>query len=96
MNRNWSGESGSIVRVADVLEADTSAIADANGLLPGAFSYQWYRDGQPIAGAQGPGYYLLESDRGSTFSLAVWVEDRDGNRAGPLETASTAAVDKHY
>ena len=39
------------------LAADTSAIADADGL--GAFSYQWLRGGAPIAGATGSTYKLV-------------------------------------
>ena len=95
------------VRVGGVVEADVSAISDANGILPGAFRYLWYRDGAPIQyrtfsnGKQimvghRPSCYLESVDQGSALSVAVWVADIDGNEVGPLTSAATAAVQGHY
>ena len=55
------------------LTADTSALADEDGL--GAFSYQWYREGTPIDGATGDSYVLTQADVGAEISVQVsWTD----------------------
>ena len=73
-----------------VLTADTSGISDADGL--GAFSYQWLRDGAPIAGATGITYTLGDADVGTQISVQVSYTDAHGTAEGPLTSAQTAAV----
>ncbi len=68
------------------LSADTSSIADADGL--GAFSYQWQRDGVAIGGATASTYTLGDADVGA--SIRVVVSYTDGN--GTTESLTSAAV----
>ena len=71
------------------LTVDTTAIGDSDGL--GAFSYQWLRDGTPIAGATGASYTLGDSDVGAAISARVDYIDGGGTPES-LTTASTATV----
>ncbi len=68
------------------LTADTSTIADADGL--GAFSYQWQRNGIDIVGATGSTYTLDDADVGT--NIRVVVSYTDGN--GTAESLTSAAV----
>ncbi len=71
------------------LTADTSDIADADGL--GTFSYQWHRDGADITGATGATYMLTQADVGTRITVtASWTDA--GNTAESLTSAPTAAV----
>ncbi|WP_316860904.1 DUF4347 domain-containing protein [uncultured Cohaesibacter sp.] len=71
------------------LSADTSTIADADGL--GAFSYQWYRDGVAISGATGSTYTLTNDDVGAAITVGVSYTDANGT-AESLTSGATAAV----
>ena len=63
--------------VGEELTADVSGIADADGRQGAVFSYQWLRDGEPIEGASGVSYVLVEADEGRTISVRVsFVDDR--------------------
>ena len=71
------------------LTADTSGIADADGL--GAFAYQWYRDGVAITGATASTYVLGDSDVGANITVTVSYTDGHGtaesttsNPVGPV------------
>ncbi len=68
------------------LTADTSAIADADGL--GAFSYQWQRDGVNIVGATGSTYTLDDADVGTNIRVIVSYIDGQGT----AESLTSAAV----
>ena len=68
------------------LTADTSGIADADGL--GAFSYQWTRDGVSIAGATGASFALGDADVGARIGVVVSYTDGQG----ALESLTSAAV----
>ncbi len=72
-----------------VLTADTTGISDADGL--GAFSYQWLRNGSPIAGASGSTYTLTDSDVGTQISVQVSYTDGQGTHES-LTSAQSAAV----
>ena len=74
---------------SETLLADTSTLADANGL--GEFSYQWLRDGSAISGATGATYTLTQEDVGSAISLRVSYTDGLGTNES-LTSAATAAV----
>ena len=81
--------------VGETLTADTSGIADLNGLT-GTFAYQW-RHGNgdsstPIAGATGSSYALTESDKGRSIRIEVSFVDSDGNQE-TLFSDSTQPID---
>ena len=81
-----------MARVGETLTADTSGIADADGLSNATFSYQWIRnDGSgdaDIAGATGATYTLVDADEGKTIRVRVaFVDDR-----GHQETRTSAAT----
>ncbi|WP_342119829.1 choice-of-anchor L domain-containing protein [Pseudoduganella sp. OTU4001] len=66
-----------------------STLADADGL--GTFSYQWFADGQAIAGASGSTLALAEAQVGQ--AIAVQVSYTDGlGFAEAVTSAATAAV----
>ncbi|MGB5539518.1 MAG: DUF2341 domain-containing protein [Gammaproteobacteria bacterium] len=70
-----------------ILTVDTTGITDADG-ISGAFSYQWYRDGVAIAGANGGGYILGDADVGTIITASVsYVDDQ-----GASESVSSAGV----
>jgi serralysin len=72
-----------------VLTANTSTLADANGL--GTFTYKWIRGEQPISNANGATYTLTQQDVGKAIS--VRVEYNDGERTlETLYSAKTALV----
>ena len=82
-------------RVGETLAADTSGIADQDGLTNATFSYQWVaNDGTTdtdIAGATNPTYTLVASDEGKTVRVRVSFTDDAGNDES-LTSAATAAL----
>ncbi|MDE2684601.1 MAG: SwmB domain-containing protein [Chloroflexota bacterium] len=78
-------------RVGETLTADTSGIADADGLDDASFSYQWLADGADISGATGSSYTLAGADRGKAVRVRVSFTD-DAGHAETLTSAATAAV----
>ena len=76
----------------ETLTADTSGIADEDGLENAAFAYQWITsDGgtdTDIAGATGSTYTLTDSEAGKDVKVRVSFTDDDGNS----ETLTSAAV----
>ncbi len=72
-----------------VLSANTSSIADADGL--GAFSLQWQRDGADIAGATAATYSLGGADAGKQVRVRVSYSDGWGTNE-VLTSAATATV----
>ena len=70
-------------RVGQTLTADTSGIADEDGLTNAVFSYQWVRnDGntdEDIAGATGSSYTLTGDDKGKAIKVTVTFTDAEGN-----------------
>ena len=84
-----------MVQVGETLEADTSGIADADGLKQATFSYQWLRnDGTTdfdIGGATDSTYTLVDADKGKTIKVRVSFTDDAGNEES-LTSAATAAV----
>ena len=83
------------VQVGETLTADTSGIADADGLDADAFGYQWVsNDGNAdtdIAGATASTYTLVSDDVGKTIMVKVSFTD-DANNQESLTSAVTAAV----
>ena len=79
------------LRVGETLTADTSGIADANGLTNVSYNYQWLADDADIAGATGYRYTLADSDEGRTIRVRVTFTDDAGNEES-LTSAPTEPV----
>ena len=80
------------LRVGETLTADTTGIADADGLENVSFSYQWLADDADISGATGSTYTLIDSDDGKTVKVEVSFTDAAGNEEA-LTSAGTDAVE---
>ena len=82
-------------QVGETLTADTSSIADTDGLTSATFTYQWIRsDGgtdADISGATGSTYVLVDADEGKTIKVRVSFTDDAGNEES-LTSAATATV----
>ena len=76
-------------QVGKTLTADTSGIADADGLDNAAFTYQWLSDDAAIAGATGSTYTLADADESKAIKVQVSFTDDGGND----ETLTSAATD---
>ena len=80
-------------QVGETLSADTSAIADADGLANVSYSYQWIRnDGSSdtdITGATDSTYALVDADEGKTIKVKVGFTDDAGSDES-LASAATA------
>ena len=79
-------------QVGRTLTADTSGIADADGLDNAVFAYQWLSDDAEIVGATGSTYTLVDEDQGNTIKVRVTVTDDLGNET-TLTSAATEAVE---
>ena len=83
-------------QVGERLTADTSGIADADGLTKVSYSYQWVaNDGTSdtdITGATDSTYTLAAADEGRTVKVKVSFTDDAGN-GETLTSSATAAVD---
>ena len=83
------------VQVGETLTADTSGIADSDGLTGVSHNYQWIsNDGNSewdITDATGPNYTLVDDDQGNTFKVRVNFTDDAGNNE-TLTSAGTDAV----
>ncbi|MBR9910946.1 MAG: DUF4347 domain-containing protein, partial [Gammaproteobacteria bacterium] len=87
--------SGNVVVTGTVMEdqtlsADTSGLADADGL--GSFTYQWQRDGSDISGATASTYVLDDADVGATMTVAVRYTDAGGTIEDVTSAATVAVV----
>ena len=82
-------------QVGETLTADTSGIADSDGLTNVSYSYQWIaNDGNSdsgITGATASSYTLAADDEGKTIKVRVDFTDDAGN-AETLTSASTSSV----
>ena len=78
-------------QVGSTLTADTSGIADEDGLDNVTFSYQWMADDANIQGATGSSYTLADRDKGKTIKVRVSFTD-DANHEESLTSAATDAV----
>ena len=74
-------------QVGETLSADTSGIADEDGLANVSYSYQWLADDADIAGATGSTYTPVDADEGVAIKIRVAFTDDRGNDEG-----STSAV----
>ena len=78
--------------MGETLTAETSGIADDDGLDNVSFSYQWQADDVDLPGATSSTYTLADSDDDKAISVKVSFTDDAGN-AETLTSAATAAVE---
>ena len=76
-------------QVGQTLTADTSAIADENGLVNVSYSYQWLADDADISGANGSTYTLTASEQGKTISVTVSFTDDAGHEESRTSAATS-------
>lgn len=74
-------------KYGETLSVDVSGITSAN---PGALSYQWYRNGSEISGADSATYELAAEDITATITVKVSAE----NYSGEVTSASFGPVEK--
>ena len=79
------------VQVGETLTADTSGIADADGLSSVQYEYQWLADDADIAGASGSTYTLTDSEESKAITVQVDFTDDAGNDES-LTSEPTAVV----
>ena len=79
-------------QVGETLTADTSGIADQDGLSSAVYRYQWLADDADIAGATAGTYTLVDADEGATIKVRVSFTDDAGNEES-LTSAATATVE---
>ena len=78
-------------QVGETLTADTSAIADEDGLEDVSYTYQWIAGGTDIDGATGSSYTLTASKQGQTIQVKVTFTD-DADNEESLTSEATEAV----
>ena len=78
-------------QVGEILTANTSGVADADGRTNATFSYQWLADDADINGATGSTYTLTDSDEGKAIKVEVSFTD-DADNEETLTSAATDAV----
>ena len=87
---------GGTAQVGETLAAETSGIADANGLTNVSYSYQWVRnDGSSdtdITDATDSTYTLEAADEGNTIEVKVSFTD-DADNDERLTSAATGEVE---
>ena len=79
-------------QVGETLTADTSGIADSDGLMNATFSYQWLADDTAITGATSYTYTLMAADEGKAITVTVSFTDDAGNPE-TRTSAQTATVE---
>ncbi len=79
-------------QVGETLTAETSVIADEDGLDDVSFSYQWLAEGIDISGATGSTYTLTASEQGKTIRVRVSFTDDAGNQESLTSTATEAVA----
>ena len=78
-------------QVGETLTADTSGIADADGLSNVQYEYQWLADDADISGATNATYTLTDSEESKAITVQVSFTD-DADNEETLTSAATAAV----
>ena len=78
-------------RVGETLTANTSGIADEDGLDDVSFTYQWLAGDFDISGATNATYTLADTDEGKAIKVEVSFTD-DADNEESLTSAATAAV----
>ena len=78
-------------QVGETLTANTTGIADSDGLINANFTYQWLADDTDITDATGSTYTLAAADEGKTVKVRVSFTDDRGHQE-TLTSTATAAV----
>ena len=78
-------------QVGETLTANTTGIADSDGLNNATFIYQWLADDTDITDATGSTYTLAVADEGKTVKVRVTFTDDRGHQE-TLTSTATAAV----
>ena len=86
------------VHVGGTLTADTSGIADTDGMNNATFSYQWVaNDGSSdtdIPGATNPTYILLAAEEGKSIKVRVsFTDDSDNDETLTSDATAVAAAE---
>ena len=82
---------GGTAQVGQTLTANTSGVADADGLGNIQYEYQWLADDSDISGATNATYTPVAADEGKVIKVRVSFTDDAGNQE-MLTSAPTAAV----
>ena len=82
---------GGTAQVGETLTANTSGVADADGLSSVQYEYQWLADDAEIVGATGSTYTLTDSEESKTIKVQVSFTD-DAGHGETLISAATDAV----
>ena len=80
-------------QVGETLTANTTGIADADGLANASFTYQWLADDTEISGATGSSYTVVAGDVGKVIKVTVTFTDDAGNEES-VSSVATSAVAK--
>ena len=83
---------GGTARVGQTLTADTTGIADSDGLENATFAYQWLADDTDIADATDSTYTLVAAAEGKTIKVRVSFTD-DADNDETLTSAATGEVE---
>ena len=78
-------------QVGETLTANTTGIADSDGLINANFTYQWLADDTDITDATGSTYTLAAADEGKTVKIRLSFTDDRGHQE-TLTSTATAAV----
>ena len=78
-------------QVDETLMADTSNMADEDGLTNVSYTYQWMADDADISGATGISYTLVQADESKAITVQISFTDDAGNNE-TLTSAATGAV----
>ena len=78
-------------QVGETLTADTSGVADADGLSNVQYEYQWLADDSDIAGATNATYTLTDSEESKAITVQVRFTD-DADNEETLTSTATDAV----
>ena len=78
-------------QVGETLTADTSGVADADGLSNVQYEYQWLADDSDIAGATNATYTLTDSEESKAITVQVRFTD-DADNEEMLTSTATDAV----
>ena len=73
---------GGTAQVGETLTANTTGIADADGLANASFTYQWLADDTEISGATGSSYVVATADAGKVIKVTVHLHRRCGECRG--------------
>ena len=79
-------------QVDETLTANTSGIADADGLTNVSYSYQWIAGDTDIPGARSSTYTLQDADEGMTIQARVTFTDDAGHEETLISEATSAVA----